>query len=259
MFYHLTVKSRNIKTGAIPVSTSSALTCPDACPLKRGADGVGGCYAEGGPLGMFWRKVTEGKAGKSFDTFLQSIKALPLDTFWRHNQSGDLVPCNKDKERLNRESLQRLVKANAGKQGFTYTHYNPRHADNIETIKAANRGGFTVNLSGNNFKHADTLAAIGCGPVVTIAPLEYERQHIKEKGVFKWLETLFEYKKRIAALGLQTKAGRKIVICPATYSNSISCKTCKLCQKQRAAIVAFPAHGSSKKRADAIATVGALV
>ena len=100
MFFHLTLKSKNKKTGQIPVSTSTAFTCPDACALKKGPDGAGGCYAEGGPLGMFWRKVTEGKAGRGFAAFLQSVAALPLGTFWRHNQSGDLVPCPNDKERI---------------------------------------------------------------------------------------------------------------------------------------------------------------
>jgi len=257
MFFHLTLKSSNKKTGQIPVSTSTAFTCPDACALKKGPDGAGGCYAEGGPLGMFWRKVTEGKAGRGFAAFLQSVAALPLGTFWRHNQSGDLVPCPNDKERIDAESLRGLVTANAGKQGFTYTHYEPTHADNRKQIKAANLLGFTVNLSGNNFDHADILADVDCGPVVSIAPLEYERRHKKEKGVLTWLESLKAYKSRIAALGLHTKAGRQIVICPATYSDTIDCAACRLCQKQRAAIVAFPAHGSSKRKADAIATAAA--
>jgi hypothetical protein len=249
MYFHLTIKSRNVKTGPIPVSTSTAKTCPDACPLKKA-----GCYADAGPLGLFWRKVTEGKAGQLWQGFLDSVAALPSGSLWRHNQSGDLLPDATDKEKIDAESLRGLVLANKGKRGFTYTHYNPMHADNRLQIKAANLLGFTVNLSGNNFDHADQLAATNCGPVVTVAPLEYERKHKKEKGVVQWLETIAAYKERIAALGLTTKTGRKIVICPATYSDDVSCKTCALCQKQRDTIVAFPAHGTSKKKAHAIAT-----
>lgn len=48
----LTMKSSNVKTGPIPVSTTGAQSCPNACSLKGS-----GCYAEGGPLGMHWRKV----------------------------------------------------------------------------------------------------------------------------------------------------------------------------------------------------------
>ena len=56
---NLTLKSRNKKTGNIPVSTSGKHTCPDACPLKAS----GACYAMGGPLGMFWTKVSKNEAG----------------------------------------------------------------------------------------------------------------------------------------------------------------------------------------------------
>lgn len=250
MHFHLTEKSRNVKTGKIPVTTSTAKTCPDACPLKKA-----GCYADAGPLGLFWHKVTEGKAGQLWQLFLNSVAALPSGALWRHNQSGDLVPDAADKETIDEISLKELCSANKGKRGFTYTHYDVlENLQNRRAVLDANQSGFTVNLSGNNFDHADDLAALDCGPVVTVAPLEYERKHKKEKGIVTWLETIAAYKDRIQALGLKTKTGRKIVICPATYSDDVSCKTCALCQKQRETIVAFPAHGTSKKKADAIAT-----
>ena len=56
--YSLTRKSRNKKTGRIPVSTTSAETCPEACPFK-GA----GCYADGYPLKGRWDEVTRGERG----------------------------------------------------------------------------------------------------------------------------------------------------------------------------------------------------
>ena len=246
---NLTLKSRNQKTGDIPVSTTSADSCPDSCPLK-----AAGCYAEAGPLGLFWRKVTELKAGVSFESFLKLIAALPLGVLWRHNQSGDLIPDIKDKKKIDAEKLRRLVIANKGKKGFTYTHHDPEYLDNGLQIKAANLLGFTINLSGNNFDHADSLAALNCGPVVTVAPIEFERLHKKEKGLVTWLESLAAYKERVESLGLKTKAGRQVVICPATWTDNINCKNCALCQKQRESIVAFPAHGVSKKKANAIAT-----
>jgi hypothetical protein len=84
-YVHLTLKSRNKKVGSIPVSTSSAATCPDACPLKSK-----GCYAASGPMSLHWHKVTDGKAGASWDTFTAQIAALPEGQAWRHNQAGDL-------------------------------------------------------------------------------------------------------------------------------------------------------------------------
>ena len=53
--YHFTAKSRNIKTGPIPVTVSSGDTCPDACPFLRA-----GCYAAGGRLALHWRAVSDG-------------------------------------------------------------------------------------------------------------------------------------------------------------------------------------------------------
>ena len=72
MNIHLTLKSRNTKTGAIPVSTTAESSCPKSCPFKKN-----GCYAELGHVGMFWRKVTDGKYGTSTDQFCDKIK------FWR--------------------------------------------------------------------------------------------------------------------------------------------------------------------------------
>lgn len=251
MFFHLTEKSRNVKTGPIPVTTSTAATCPDACPLKKA-----GCYADAGPLGMFWKKVTEGKAGESFAALIDKVAALPSNQLWRHNQSGDLVPDVLDEEQIDAASLQALTKANDGKRGFTYTHYDVINSmPNRLQVAYANRKGFTVNLSANNLDHADDLAQTYSGPVASVLPLEYQRTTEKApQGGKQWSESLPAYKERIADLGLTTAQGRKVVICPATYSDDVSCATCQLCQKvNRSTIVGFPAHGVSKRKASAIA------
>lgn len=44
-----------------------------------------------------------------------------------------------------------------------------------------------------------------------------------------------------------TPKGRPVVICPATQRDNVSCATCQLCQRQRGAIVGFPAHGSRQR------------
>ena len=251
MFFHLTEKSRNVKTGPLPVTTSTAATCPDACPLKKA-----GCYADSGPLGMFWKKVTEGKAGETYHGMLSKIAALPDGQPWRHNQSGDLVPDVLNKEQIDAESLQALTKVNKGKRGFTYTHYDVLHnSHNRKAVADANRKGFTVNLSANNLDHADDLAQTYCGPVASVLPLEYQRTTEKApQGGKQWAESLTAYKARIADLGLRTPQGRQVTVCPATFLDDVSCATCKLCQKvKRPAIVGFPAHGVSKRKASAIA------
>jgi hypothetical protein len=97
--------------------------------------------------------------------------------------------------------------------------------------------------------HADQLADLDAGPVTTVLPSEYERTSLKGE----WTETLTDYKQRIDIKNVATPSGRKVTVCPATYMDDVSCKTCQLCARLREAIVGFPAHGTSKKKASAIA------
>jgi hypothetical protein len=227
MNFHMTLESRNEKTGPIPVSTTSYDTCPDVCPLKGN-----GCYADGGPLGMHWRAVSEGKRGTTFDAFLAEVAALPEGQLWRHNQAGDLPGHGNDIDAL---ALAELVNANRGKRGFTYTHKPvTENAPNQNAVEAANRDGFTINLSANSPAHADELASLGIAPVVTVLPADIDGAATKT---------------------LQTPAGRTITVCPATYRDDVTCASCWLCQRQkRKTIVGFPAHGASKRKASAVAS-----
>ena len=221
-FYHFTPKSRNAKTGPIPVTTTSASTCPPSCPLS-----AKGCYASGGPLAIHWRKVTEGKAGGSLEALCDSIAALPEGTLWRHNQAGDLPG---EGDIIHKAGMLALVQANEGKRGFTYTH-KPPHAYNADLIRFANQKGFTVNLSANTLAHADTLAALDIGPVVVVLDAPEGQRADTE-----------------------TPQGRKVVTCPATYRDDVTCASCKLCAvRDRAVIVGFPAHGAAKRAAATIA------
>jgi hypothetical protein len=213
--------SRNSKTGPIPVTTTSAETCPDACPLKRN-----GCYADSGPLGLFWRKVTERKAGMAWSDLLEQVRALPKGQLWRHNQSGDLPGLG---DQIDTQLLAQLVSANRGRRGFTYTHKPMTSPESRQAVADANRLGFTVNLSANTLAEADAAADLGIAPVVVVLPADQTR-------------------------ATTTPAGRKVAICPAVISESVSCATCGLCQlRDRKAVIGFPAHGVSKRKADAIA------
>jgi hypothetical protein len=255
LLYHLALKSRNEKTGPIPVSTSSAATCPDCCPFKKivtvdGAE-THGCYADGGPLAMHWAKVTAGTRGVSFDTFCESVSRLPFDILWRHDQAGDL-PGRGDL--IDSDKLAKLVDANRGKRGFTYTHKPLNVPGNAEAIAHANRNGFCINLSGNNFAHADELAAADIGPVVVVLPTEYQRREAGSGKKHVWLETLPEYRARLADLPTTTAAGNSVVVCPATYLDDKNCANCGLCAViNRKPFVGFPAHGQSKAKASAVA------
>lgn len=226
MNYHITPKSANVKTGPIPVTTTSAKTCPPACPFNT--TNTGGCYANGGPLALHWKKVTDGERGGSIQDLSRAIDGLPDGQLWRHNQAGDLPGCG---NRINGAELSLLVRANKGKRGFTYTH-KPVLGDSLTAarnrgyVAEANNQGMTINLSGNNLEHADELAALDIGPVVAVVPRDYP-----EKG--------------------QTKAGRRVIVCPAQTRENVSCATCKMCARPgRDFIVGFRAHGSQAKKAE---------
>ena len=204
------------------VTTSTATTCPTSCPFKDN-----GCYADSGPLKLHWLKVTEGKRGDDWPTFLDKIKDLPTGSKWRHNQAGDLPG---DMEKLDDEKCIELAKANKGKRGFTYTHYDVLdNFQNAITVNIMNHLGFTVNVSANNLEHADKLCDMNIAPVATVLPIEQTTNTVTPKG-------------------------RKVVVCPATYKDDVSCASCMLCEKwDRNVVVGFPAHGTSKKKAAAIA------
>ena len=237
MDYHVQFKRRsdNAKTGPIPTSVTESSTCPDRCPLS-GA----GCYAETGPVSWNWKKVDSGQRGGSFSEFLESVKSLPDDQLWRHNVAGDL-PGIGDGTTINANALRSLVRANKGRRGFTYTHYDPTIKANRRAIKDANREGFTVNLSANSVSEVDELADLNIAPVVTLLPATYQR----DKG-----ETLEGYRERLETLPKKTDAGRRLVVCPATYQDTITCATCRLCQRKRPSIIGFPVHGSRKRLAN---------
>lgn len=223
--FHLTPKSANRKTGPIPVSTSSAATCPsvDVCPFKEN-----GCYALGGPLALHWRAVTAGERGTLWGGFLAAIAALPHGQLWRHNQAGDLYrPATK----LGRVMLDALVAANRGRRGFTYSHHRRTPAV-VQAFKAATANGFTVNASCHSEGQADAAMANGLRAVFVVPAGE-------------------------SRVSWQTEGGNRAVVCPAQRLEAMDCATCQLCQRRPANVaIAFKAHGRSWRAVEA-ALVGA--
>ncbi|MDB4522805.1 hypothetical protein N9074_01500 [Akkermansiaceae bacterium] len=197
-------------------------TCPKSCPLAGN-----GCYADNFHVNLHWSKVSSGERGTDWQGLLDSVKALPTGALWRHNIAGDLRGKG---EYIDNKSLQQLTKASKyrKKQGFTYTHYKP-NAENVQALKAANAGGFTVNLSSNNVAQAIEYKKLGL-PVVTVLPMD--------------------------APNVQTVDGVKIVACPSEKSDRVKCGNCadSFCaDSKRDFVVGFRAHGTKKKQADIIA------
>jgi hypothetical protein len=231
LFVSLTMprgKKHNQKTGPIPVSTTTAITCPSTCPFNN----KNGCYANAGPLAIHWKKVTEGERGTNWEEFCLKIKALPEGQLWRWSQAGDFPHTD---GRISRRLVNTLVKANVGKKGFGFSHHLPEKGDNTRIFKHANKHGFTINLSANNIDHADKLKQLNIAPVAVVLPDTVNGNDTPS---------------------IITPKGNKIVVCPATYRDNVTCSTCALCQKsKRTCIVGFPAHGTSKKKVNVIASM----
>jgi hypothetical protein len=93
------------------------------------------------------------------------------------------------------------------------------------------------------------LAELGIAPVVTVLARAYARRAIRHR--FKrqrdqWAETIGEWRDRTASLPRYTPSGRRIAVCPATYSDS-TCRSCGACARARDAVIGFPAHGDWRK------------
>lgn len=225
MQVHLTLKSSNKKTGPIPVTTTEAGSCPESCPYRRTAEGPNGCYADYGPLNIHWKRVTDGRAAVvKWDGFLTEIRALPEGQLWRHNQAGDL-PHND--EVIDAEKVGDLVEANSGRKGFTFSHHDMTIEANREVIKKANEGGFTVNLSADTLEEVDQLADLEIGPVVVTLPADQKENLVTEKG-------------------------RPVILC-LNVTHGLTCEECKVCAiGSRKSIVGFPAHGTGKRKVEAV-------
>jgi hypothetical protein len=187
-------------------------------------------------------------AGGPWSEFCTKVAALRPGRLWRHAQAGDLPGTG---AKIDGALLDELVAANTGKNTIAFTHKpvfgeDPVAVENRRLIATAVKAGFTVNLSANNPAHADRLAELGIAPVVTVLARAYARRAVRHR--FKrrrdeWSETIGEWRDRTALLPRYTPAGRRIAICPATYTDA-TCKTCGACANARDAVIGFPAHGA---------------
>ena len=232
----ITEKSYNRITGPMMVTTSPRSTCPLSCPLRKGSnnEAAGACYAEHGFIGGYlWTSLDRTAAGMAFQKgrikvlgfaeLLSAIRRVPNGQPWRHNQAGDLPSTNQTN--ICPDRLRKIVAANRGRRGFTFTHYDVIHnRHNRQLVNMANRNGFAINLSANNLEHADQLADTRCGPVATVLPTDQVKNTVTPKG-------------------------RKVVICPALIRSGVTCHSCQLCTRStRNTIVGFPAHGGGKAK-----------
>ena len=200
-------ESGNRKTGPIPVSMTSARTCPKSCMFYGD-----GCYAEQHILGMHWKRLSRG-IGLTWPEFCEQVATLPAGQLWRHNEAGDLPGDDAD---IDARKLRELIVANLTRRGFTYTH-KPLTRRNLRLMREANAAGFTINVSADSASDADRAVALGL-PTTLVIP-DYSTK-------------------------LRTPKGAVIVTCPAALHEGVTCSTCELCYVAgRKSVVGFPAHG----------------
>jgi len=220
--YAFNPRSGNDKLGPIPASMTSRDSCPDECSYKGS-----GCFAEGGRVAMHWFKLD--RAGLTLDQLTQLIREIRAGRVWRHNVGGDLPKTKSG--RINRRDLRKLVKANRGRRGYTYTHFTPTVRENRLAIREAIANGFTVNLSANTVAEAVGYRNEHNLPTVAVVPPEF------------WGDSV--------AVDVE---GHSVVRCPAEYRKEVTCSTCQACAvPDRKSIIGFTTHGQRKNAAAIVA------
>ena len=216
----LTTASKNSKTGAIPTTVTERSSCPTTCPFYDQ-----GCYAKYHLSGVHWRAVSNAERGVSWAEFTKLVRKIAKGQLWRHNVAGDLPHNDGNIDYL---QLRQLIDANKGKKGYTYTHHI-LNDHNVIAIQNSNALGFTISASCESVDDADRVMTEYGIPAVAVVNSEKTDRFYK------------------------TESGRKVITCPATIHEDVTCATCGLCQiADRQFVVAFPAHGTAKKTVNQI-------
>ena len=144
---------------------------------------------------------------------------------WRRVSNDDLPHNSGDIDYI---QLKQLIDANKGRKGYSYTHHVLNDHNRV-CLENTNSLGFTVNVSTESVEYADKVMTEYKLPAVAVV-------HSTKTDRF--------YK---------TESGRKVITCPATIHENVTCATCGLCQiADREFIIAFPAHGTAKKTVNEI-------
>lgn len=230
--------SSNKKTGDVIQSYSSRVTCPTSCKFKKN-----GCYADGYHTARQWdrcdntedaRYVTNGKQLEV------GLKAAVCDKLrkdptrnkilFRHNIAGDIAIEGTSTIDANRVDTIAKAIANTNKtignvlQGYTYTHCTINNLNAAEIIHEAASKGFLINASCETVQEVKHAKSFGINAVIaSIDPNETARE--------------------LKALGMHG------VQCPAQTKDGVSCDSCRLCARDRDAVVIFGVHGTASKKA----------
>lgn len=228
-------ESSNPKTGNIIQSYSARSTCPNRCPLKGN-----GCYADSYHTSRQWDRCNDEEDkryianGHNLTLDLMSAVAIHAkrgekSILFRHNVAGDIALPDSDlidDERLNTivESCNKVSSnLNINLMGYTYTHCSLT-MQNFNKVKKAQSNGFVVNFSCETIEEVKKAKLAGCNAVMTSVNPEETVKALRAEGL-------------------------KSVQCPAQTNEDMNCKRCKLCVRNREAVVIFAVHGNGSNKA----------
>lgn len=219
---HVTPKSANAKTGAIPTTMRPMTTCPTDCPFLPTGE-LGGCYGTGRIFGMAQKFAATMTAGAIRARLAKRAKGA---RFLRDRVVGDILTESGEIDHDYVSAVATLA-TEADLIPFGYTHaWRRMTADDVDQIRAT---GYVMNASCET--RDDVRAAINLGMPAVIA------SDIVDDG-----ETFTRPDGKVA----------RIVTCPAQTGQAPDCAACGLCARgDRAAVVRFNIHGTARKRATA--------
>lgn len=229
--------SSNKKTGNVIQSYSSRVTCPDSCKFKKN-----GCYADGYHTARQWdrcdnpedaRYVTNGKQleiGLKAAVFDKLRKNPTCDSIlFRHNVAGDIAAEGTSLIDANRVDTLAGAIEEANKvvgeiiKGYTYTHCQI-DLDASDIIHNAASKGFLINASCETVQEVKHAKSFGINAVIASIDPKETAMELKAMGMH----------------GVQ---------CPAQTKEGVSCDSCRLCARDRDAVVIFGVHGTASKKA----------
>lgn len=232
-------ESSNAKTGDIIQSYSARSTCPESCAFKHN-----GCYADGYYTRKQWERC-EDKQDKRYiingdhlrlglleGAFNKLRKDPSRSILFRHNVAGDIAIEGTSIIDVNRVNTIAKAIEGANKvvgeivKGYTYTHCTI-DLNASDVIHDAASKGFLINASCETAEEVRNAKALGINSVIaSVDPKETEKE--------------------LKAMGLHG------VQCPAQTKEGVSCDTCRLCARDRKAVVIFGVHGTASKKASRV-------
>lgn len=217
MALKVSMRSANRKTGPIPVTARTGSTCPASCPLvnPETLEPGDGCYGHGRIAYHARRLGTQERA-----VLKQIAREAPLGGLVRHHEVGDVMRDGRPDTRYLAQ-LAQLAADRPDLRHILYTHAW-RELD-------ASALPFTMNASCETREEIEDASARGFLPVVIV-------QDHADELIGSYVD------------------GRKVIVCPADTDERVTCSACGLCAKadtpkHRRAVVAFPAHGPTRKAA----------